>query len=220
MKQALAPLRYLVVLGKPLAELLNWRPDWRPVRRNAKRCAAVRQRVQDLVERCIELQRLQNPAGTWSKETATLKNEIDQMLGRYRFRRQLPWANTQSLFEPEIRSTRKTDSTEVFVVDIVLRLLEKNALDRLRRCQVCQRWFMAVRAHERNCSKTCRDRCGVRSNKEKWNAYHRNRREMRKIKGQLKVLNKARPSKERKDEIVQLNAKYKVLLKEQAKLRK
>jgi hypothetical protein len=98
--------------------------------------------------------------------------------------------------------------------------VEDRSLEQVRRCKVCSHWFMAARIHERNCSKRCRDRCGVRGDKDTWNAYHRLRREMRKTQARLQILTTAKPTPEGRKEIANLNVTYKVLLKEKAKLQK
>lgn len=90
-------------------------------------------------------------------------------------------------------------------------VLEDDTLGRTRRCQHCGRWFWAARAHERNCSRQCRARCGVHASKARWNAYHRNRRALQKIQDQLKLATHA-------DDRAKLETQYRVLLQAKEKL--
>jgi hypothetical protein len=61
--------------------------------------------------------------------------------------------------------------------------LEDRALGRVRSCMHCRQWFVAVREDQSNCSKRCRNKCGVHATPAKWAAYHRRLRRIEKERG-------------------------------------
>jgi hypothetical protein len=92
--------------------------------------------------------------------------------------------------------------------------LEDRSLARIRRCPVCRRWFFAGREDQKNCSKRCRDKCGVHSTPEKWKAYMKDRmrrtRRRAKINTEIGLLIVTKPLGWRKRQ-VELDAEFKSL---------
>ena len=134
-------------------------------------------------------------------EAAALLRKINRQLSRYVFRRQLPtnffcfddeppalWTNES---HPErwpakrdvrgaVRTQYGIPITAEHAVALVLDLAEAAALDRLRRCPNCRRWFMAHRRDQQYCRGECSRESYYKAHKENWPKYQKNYRRKKK----------------------------------------
>ncbi len=69
------------------------------------------------------------------------------------------------------------DSMGAFMVELLLRAVDKGEISRFRRCSECQQWFYAIRGHQHFCGDVCRRKHEAQSPafKEKRAAYMRDR---------------------------------------------
>ena len=134
-------------------------------------------------------------------EAATLLRKINRVLARYTFRRQLPtsfflyddetpalWTNESHPERwPAKRGARGTVRTQYGIpitaehaVALVLDLAEAAALDRLRSCPNCRRWFMARRSDQQYCRGECSRESYYQAHAEKWPKYQKDYRKKKK----------------------------------------
>jgi hypothetical protein len=182
-----------------------------------------RRRLLALLERCRQLPRLVAEARELGRPTTatatdfipytlasrpehrTLLRKINLLLKRYRLR----WSVQSVVFArggealsiqfPLVgahESARRVDrSTEIFRVEQLLRLTELQAVDRVRECAVCQRWFMARRRNQSFCQVGCRRRNDRRQqNKQACALYQKSYRRKDKINLLKSRMRRARPS--------------------------
>ena len=110
---------------------------------------------------------------------------------------------------------------EIFTVQQLLRLTELQALDRVRECAECQRWFMARRRNQNFCQVVCRRRKQRgQQNKEAFALYQKWYRREQKIKMWESRLRRARPSvrQQIRAEIVELRNNGKAFLEQRWRL--
>ncbi len=164
-------------------------------------------------------------------EHRTLLRKIDVLLKRYRLR----WGVESVVFARPGKnrviqfplvgapgSTPRGDrGKEIFTVQQLLRLTELQALDRVRECAECQRWFMARRRNQNFCQVVCRRRKQRgQQNKEAFALYQKWYRREQKIKMWESRLRRARPSvrQQIRAEIVELRNNGKAFLEQRWRL--
>jgi hypothetical protein len=163
-------------------------------------------------------------------EHRTFLRELSLLLKRYRLR----WSVESVVFAGRGRdrviqfplvgaygSTARGDSREILMVQQLLRLTELQALDRVRECADCQKWFMARRRDQNFCQVGCRRRKDRRQqNKEALALYQKSYRRGKRIRILKSWMRRARPSdRDRyKAEIVELEKERKALLDIRRKL--
>jgi hypothetical protein len=111
------------------------------------------------------------------KRINVLLSETNRLLGRYKFQRSLPaFLPREKSGRPDIVALTKSIGrerkygkqipiSETAAVDLVLWMAEWNGANLLRRCPVCQKWFVATRKDQK--------RCGLSCNKKAYRQKHR-----------------------------------------------
>jgi hypothetical protein len=153
-------------------------------------------------------------------EHRTLLREIDLLLKRYRLR----WSIESVVFagQGQDRVIRfplvgaHGSNAEILMVQQLLRLTELQALDRVRECADCRKWFMARRRDQNFCQVGCRRRKDRRQqNKEALALYQKWYRRGERIRMLESRMRRARPSEKQ-----QIRAKIAKLKEERKALRK
>jgi hypothetical protein len=97
--------------------------------------------------------------------------------------------------------------------------VEDRNIGHVRRCLVCERWFMASRKDQLHCMRRCSKRSALQRNPEEWRLYIKVYRRKKTIQGLLgklhRQLKRARLSERNRIqiEITRLDAEYKALLR-------
>jgi hypothetical protein len=94
-----------------------------------------------------------------NKKVALQLRETNRLLARYAYRRNLPLIFPVTQGElPTIQAEVQADKTgreEALAVDMLLSLAGWSALDWVRQCLNCQRWFVKSRSDRQFCSDQC-----------------------------------------------------------------
>lgn len=137
-----------------------------------------------------------------NRQAANAVREINRILARHPFRWAVPVTVSTSEGEgPTVQanayptrpvpfSNRERGSTIEMhgAIEKVLELARIGALDGLKRCPQCQRWFMAGRRNQEYCSADCTRKNYYEAHRSKWPHYMRTSRLKAKIKNHTNKL--------------------------------
>jgi hypothetical protein len=184
---------------------------------NTKRPA--QRRVIELITHCS---RFLQQARTKGVTDGRLIADINRRLLRYKFRREI-WPVRPSASAPlgfSIILKSNVPAPEGWVADVVMRLVETGALERLRQCAECREWFLA-RRKDQNWCKTSHRRKQERNRQDPkavalYQAFWRRKREVEDLKEGRSGRN-LRPS-ERKKRILKLKREQKEKLDQRRRI--
>ena len=198
MNKSKAPLRYaMLARGERLAEFLNYEEAADAAEELLAQLATLQRLLDRIIEKGRHIKRVgvaaedaDRDTGLWcnwvsDKKVATLLRSVNGKLAEHGW--DVLWLVKLTHHGPPAVPLWPKDPLKLSSIHpfgYMLRdCLEDRSLARVRRCPVCRYWFFAGREDQKNCSKRCRNKCGVHATPAKWAAYHRRLRRIEKERG-------------------------------------